>query len=272
VPVYKTNALVLRRIPLGETDKILTLFTREYGKISVIAKGARRTTSRKSAGTEPLTLIRALLAEGRNLDVLTQVETRASFPLITGNFGLFLRATYACELVDRLTIERDPAGDVFDLLLATLYVLQRAVDPDAALHAYELKLMALAGYEPQLDACVVCERMLGEAEPPGGYSALRGGALCRSCADSEVREDLLPFPLEALWTLQTLLATHDPHELAALVLPEPARDPINRALHAHLRFHLERDVRSSAILDALRVGALDTMSLAPEDVPALLPP
>ena len=263
MPVYKVNALILRRIAFSETDKILTLFTREYGKVAAIAKGARRTTSRLSGATEPLMLVRALLAEGMNLEVVTQSEVRESFPLIRGDFSLYLRATYACELLDKLTVDRDPSSESFDLLLSTLYILQRAVDPDAALHAYELQLMASAGYDPLLDACVRCERGLNPEElPTGGFSPVRGGALCDECS-GQVRDEVLPLDDLARLVLIDLAASDDARALAAKQIPEEARDPINRVLRAHLRYRLERDVKSTAFLDAFRVGAMDKLEALP---------
>ena len=262
MPVYKTNALVLRRISLGETDKILTLFSREYGKFSAIAKGARRTTSRLAGGTEPLLFVRLLLAEGMNLDVVTQVEVRDSFQTLKGDFGLYLRATYACELLDKLTAERDPSSAAFDVLLSALYVLQRAADPDAALHAYELQLMGLIGYEPRLDACVRCERTWGEGVLPSGYSAPRGGALCGDC-NTSVKEETLPISGETVLALARLASLDDARALAQTQLTSEVRDQMNRVLRAHLRYRLERDVRSTAFLDAFRIGAMDELSDAP---------
>ncbi len=259
MPVYKTNALVLKRISLGETDKILTLFTREYGKFSAIAKGARRTTSRIAGATEPLLFVRYLLGEGMNLDVVTQAEVRDSFPVLKSDFGLYLRATYACELLDKLTPERDPSSAAFDLLLSALYVLQRAVDPDAALHAYELQLMSLVGYEPRLDACVRCERVWGEGVLPSGYSASRGGALCGDC-NAQTKEETLPVGGETVLALARLATLDDARALARTELTTDVRDQMNRILRAHLRFRLERDVRSTAFLDAFRLGALDDLS------------
>ena len=251
--VYKANALVLRRIPLGEKDKIVTLYTREYGKLAAVAKGARRTTSRLAGATEPLMLLRALLAEGMNLDVLTQTEIRESFPLLRGDLGLILRATYACELLDKMTVERDPAPDAFDLLLSTLYVLQRAADPDAALHAYELQLMAQAGYEPRLDACARCGRDL----PETGlfFSASRGGLLDPGCADAT--DDALPVAPETAAMMMRLLSEDDARALAQIELPPAVGEEMARLLRAHLRYRLERDVRSTEFLDAFRLGATD---------------
>ena len=258
MPVYKANALVLRRIPLRETDKILTLFTREWGKLSAVAKGARRTTSRMAGATEPLMFLRALLAEGQNLDIVTQGEVRESFPTIRADVGLFLRATYACELLDRLTEDRDPAPDLFDLLLSTLYILQRAADPDTAIHAYELKIMAQVGYEPLLDACARCERPLAGDLRVAAYSASRGGVVCDECA-AQTSEDLFPLSPDTARLMQHLGTEDDARALARLELPDGVRDQMNRALRAHLRYRLERDVRSTAFLDAWRVGAMDNL-------------
>lgn len=258
---YRTNALVLRRIPLGETDKILTIFSREYGKYNVIAKGARRTTSRLAGATEPLMCIRALMADGMNLDVVTQCEIRESFPSIRGDFGLFLRATYACELLDKLTAERDPAQEAFDLLLSTLFILQRAEDPDVPLHAYELKLMAQVGYDPLLDSCARCERAFGDSSGimEAAYSAPRGGALCDECA-AQTREEVLRMSPQTAAMLRELSTEDSARTLAATTLLPAVAEEINRILRAHLRYRLERDVRSTAFLDAHRVGAMDNLA------------
>lgn len=258
--VYKTNALVLRRIPLGETDKIVTLFTREYGKFNAVAKGARKTTSRLSGATEPLTLLRALLAEGMNLDIVTQCEVRESFPVLRRDLGLILRATYACELLDKLTVERDAAPEAFDLLLSTLYVLQRALDPDAALHAFELQLMAQVGYEPRLDACVRCGRNLAGADDRDErtfFSPERGGLLCRACADAT--NDALAIGRDTAAMMARLLAEHDARALAKIELAPVVRDELARVLRAHLRYRMERAIQSTALLDAFRLGAINDL-------------
>jgi DNA repair protein RecO (recombination protein O) len=274
MPVYKTNALVLRRIPLGEKDKIVTLYTREWGKLSAVAKGARRTTSRLSGATEPLMFVRGIMAEGMNLDVLTQSEIRESFPLLRGDFGRFLRATYCCELLDRMTEERSPDAAAFDLLLSTLYILQRATDPDVPVHAFELQLMAHAGYEPQLHACTRCESLFDEisnvadgriretATPciiEGGYSAIRGGAMCIECS-AAAREEVLRLKPDTAAMMRRLTTEDNARALAALELAPALSAEMNRAIRAHLRIRLERDVRSTAFLDAYRVGAMDDLS------------
>lgn len=252
-------------MPFGETDKIVTLFAREYGKFNIIAKGARRTTSRLSGATEPLMLIKALLAEGMNLDVLTQCDIKESFPALRADFGLYLRATYCCELLDRMSIERDPDAETFDLLLSTMYILQRAADPDAAVHAYELKLMGLAGYAPMMDACPRCDNLFDTVTGQdsgiieAAYSPMRGGALCRECANATREEVFSLTPDAAIW-MRRLATEENARTMAELLLPQPIADQLNRSLRAHLRLRMERDVKSTAFLDAYRVGAMDTLS------------
>ncbi|MGC4043796.1 MAG: DNA repair protein RecO [Armatimonas sp.] len=251
--LYAATGVILRRIPLGEKDKIVTVYTRERGKVRAVAKGARKTTSKLAGGSEPLMLIRALLSEGQNLDVVSQSEVRESFPLIRGEWERFLRATYACELLDRLTEEADPEEGVFELLLNTLYTLQRAEQPDLALHAFELHLMARVGYEPQLISCVRCENPW---EPPDfvpvAYSPVMGGALCEGCADAS-REDLLACSSATVALLLTLATLTEPKALAALTTDPATLKQSNRVLRAHLKLRLERAVKSTEFLDAMRL-------------------
>ena len=219
--IYKTNAIILRRMPLGETDKIITVMTRESGKYNAVAKGARKTTSRLAGATEPLMFLKASLAEGMNLDILTQCEIRESFARLRGDFGLYLRATYVCELMDKTTPERDTvsAPEAFDLLLSTLYILQRAVDPDACVHAYELQLMAQIGYEPQLMECMRCERSFDEQSvQTAAFSPARGGALCDICV-SHVREETFPLSAIARITMLSLLSEENARTIAAVPSP-----------------------------------------------------
>jgi DNA repair protein RecO (recombination protein O) len=250
--IYKATAIVLRRIPLKETDKIVTLYTRELGKLAAVAKGARRTTSKLAGATEPLMLWKGTLSEGTNLDVVSQCEIKESFTLLKSDYGRYLRATYLCELLDKLTEERDPDAAFFDLLLSALYILQRALQPDATVHAFELKILSHVGYEPRLDACIRCDAFLEDSNPPIGYSASRGGAVCESCRDM-AREDLLPLSLATLLQMQTLFQMDNARAIAVLDLPAEQLSQINRLIRAHLKFRLERPLKTLADLDAWRL-------------------
>ena len=96
MPVYKVNAVVLRRTDLGETDRILRLLTKEAGKVDAVAKGARRGMSRLSGATELFTFSRMLLAVGKSLDIVSQCEIRETFPALRDDLSHLARATYLC--------------------------------------------------------------------------------------------------------------------------------------------------------------------------------
>ena len=106
---YRAEAIVLRTVDLGEADRILVLFTRHFGKVHVVAKGIRRTTSRMAGHAEPLTHATYQLARGRELDVLTGAEARAIYPALREDLGRIAAGWYCAELIDRFTVERAPA-------------------------------------------------------------------------------------------------------------------------------------------------------------------
>lgn len=113
---YKTEAIVLKRKNFGETDKFLTLYTKQNGKIRVIAKGIRRTTSRKAGSLELFNYCRLILAKGRNLDIITEVAVVDSFRSWRKNLIKVAVAFYFSELIDKLTPDGQENSKVFDLL------------------------------------------------------------------------------------------------------------------------------------------------------------
>jgi len=251
MPLYKVHAIVLRRTSLGETDRILRLLTREAGKVDAVAKGARRGHSRLSGATELFTHSRMLLATGRTLDIVSQAEIRESFPGLRESLPDLARATYLCDLVDRMVEEREPNPEAFDLLLSALYLLQRAAEhPDVIVHAFELRLLAERGYRPQLDRCVRC------GAPPGrgrlGFSPSLGGLLCAE--HRWTADDSMPLRLEALRAMERMQGD-EPSDLLQLAPSPVAAREIARCLRWHIRFRIEHDVRSADLLDIIRAGA-----------------
>src|ERR1051325_8250199 len=122
--VYRVEGIVLRRLSIGETDRVVTLFTPARGKIGVVAKGARGPRSRLGGVTEPFTYLRALLAQGQNLDVLTQAESINPFTAIRKDLARVGYASYFVELIDAGTDERHPSRTLWDLLLGSLSALE----------------------------------------------------------------------------------------------------------------------------------------------------
>jgi DNA repair protein RecO (recombination protein O) len=249
MPVYKANALVLHRINLGETDKILTLFCREAGKLSAVAKGARRGSSKLSGATELFTHSRLLLAVGKSLDIVSQCEIRESFPALRTDLAKLTRATYLCELTDRLVEEREPNPEVFDLMLSALYLLQRTKkDPDAIVHAFELRLLAERGYSPVLERCVKCGEELDRRRL--AFSPSLGGVLCS--ADRYAHDDAIAVGWETLALMRRLMDA-ETDELVQLTPPGKALQEVAKCLRWYIRYRTERDLKSVDFLEMLRM-------------------
>ncbi|MBI4570362.1 MAG: DNA repair protein RecO, partial [Chloroflexi bacterium] len=202
--VYKTPAIVLRQRGLGEVDKIITLYTANYGKVDAVAKGVRRVKSRLAGSVEPLSHGEYLLARGRNLDIVTQVQPIETFQPLRDDLERLSRALYTAELIDRATEERAENFALYRLLLDTLRRLAQRDDLDLALRFFELALLDQLGYRPQLDECVVCRRPLaaeGNSWAPGAGGAVCRGRDCRP-ADTPLSH-LSPGALSTLRLLQS---------------------------------------------------------------------
>ena len=176
----RTEAVVLRSIRYGEADRILHLYTPDYGRLSAIAKGARRARSRFGARLEPFFHIRAMLHEGRGeLHTVTGVDTIAAYPRLREHAATLDAAARACDAVARLFETPDPHPEVFRLLANELALLNLDVAHARAANglAFRLKLLLAAGIVPQLGSCAGC----GESEHLRSFSAAAGGVVCSSC-------------------------------------------------------------------------------------------
>ena len=195
----KTEAIVLRSIRFGEADRILHLYTLEHGRLSAIAKGARRARSRFGARLEPFLRVRTQLHEGRSdLLTVTGVDTVATHAGLREHAATLDAAARACDAVARLFETRDPHPEVFHLLANELALL--AADPAHGRAgnglAFRLKLLLAAGIVPQLSACTVC----GETEHLRGFSGAAGGVVCEACEAGSfpLSEEAYRFLLAAL--------------------------------------------------------------------------
>ncbi|HWF54347.1 MAG TPA: DNA repair protein RecO [Solirubrobacteraceae bacterium] len=195
----RTDAIVLRSIRYGEADRILHLYTPGHGRVSAIAKGARRSRSRFGARLEPFFQIRMVLHQGRSeLLTVTSADTISAYRALRDHAATLDAAARACDAVSRVFETSDPHPEVFALLGNQLSLL----DSDAA-HAgpagglaFRLKLLLAAGIVPQLGACAAC----GEREHLHGFSAAAGGVVCNACEATgfPLGEDAYQFLVGAL--------------------------------------------------------------------------
>jgi len=257
IRLYRTEAIVLKRLDFGEADRILTLYTPDRGKVQAIAKGVRRIASRKSGHVELFTHTGLLLAEGRNLDVVTQAETVRAFRRIREDL---IRTTYAyhiAELVDRFTQEGVESPATFDLLRDALAALTEAEDPSLVARFFEVKLLGYLGFRPQLFECVRC----GEALQAEGnaFSPNAGGVLCPGCFPRQADAVALTEPS---FRVLRFLQTRDWAVVRRVQLTAATRGTLERVMHAYICHLLEQDLRSASLLDHLRSVA-DELRIRP---------
>lgn len=174
-------ALVLRAVDYGEADRVVTLLTRDYGRVSTIARAARKSKRRFAGALEGFALIHAEYTQGRGaLPRLDLARVTRAFPRLLGNLEALDAAGALMRLARDLLPERAPEPDVFDSLLEALELLDAGASPRAVRLCCEARLLAVTGFAPMLQACVSCGR-----EPPPTrlalFDAARGGIVCRAC-------------------------------------------------------------------------------------------
>ena len=175
--LYRDEGVVLRTHKLGEADRIVVLLTRGRGKVRAVAKGIRRTRSKFGSRLEPGSIVELQLYEGRNLDIVTQVERRHALPNVRADLDRYGRAAIVLETVDQVATEGEASPALFKLVTGALRELDRSGNP-LVVAAFVAKLLALEGVQPLVDQCVVCGRVDGLVT----IQIHHGGVACRSCS------------------------------------------------------------------------------------------
>jgi DNA repair protein RecO (recombination protein O) len=189
--VNRMQGVVLRRRDQGEADRVLTVFTPDQGKRDLIAKGIRKTTSRKAGHLELFTHVSMLVAQARTWDIVTEATAVQSFRHLREDLDSISRAAYVAELVDVFGEASDDSQHLWDLLLLALNELDEAeTDPSLLLRWFELHLLSLAGFQPELFNCLGCGNPI---QPVDNFLSLHaGGVYCPTCAANMSGVELIP--------------------------------------------------------------------------------
>jgi DNA repair protein RecO (recombination protein O) len=260
MPSYNATAIIIRRLNYSETDKILTLYSRELGRFTAIAKGARKTVSRLSGATELLTCTSFNLATGKTMDVVTQTEVRESFSALRQDLVRLAHGLYFADLVDHSVEDREPNPVLYDLLITGLHLVQAAPSPELVARWFELQLLGDLGYLPNLYQCAVCHEdvtIVTNVENPPKYalSASQGAILCNLHTRTGHYDDHSVLSGDSVNLLRTLeqippARCHNIVELSTSDLHSV--DQSGMALRRYLRYRLERELKSLTFIDSLR--------------------
>ena len=246
-PSYRAQAVVLKRHDFGEADHLLVLFTRQRGKIRAIAKGVRRTTSRRAGHLEMFTHVELQMAAGRELDVITQAETRHAFRAPREDLSRTSHAYLVAELAEALTEEEAEQPELVDLLVQTFLALEDAPNPQLVVQHYQVKLLGIVGFRPSVSACLLCRE---EIQPgPNAFSPFLGGALCPRCGPGEA--SARPISSDALKLLRHLQRSGAPGTVRVQV-PNAVAQEVDRTLRELAERHMERRLRSPELIARIR--------------------
>ncbi|MGE5138608.1 MAG: DNA repair protein RecO [Rudaea sp.] len=249
--LYRVEAIIIRRSDVGEADRLLTVMTPERGKLRVVAKGARKPSSRKTGHVELFNRTSLLIATGRELDIVTQADTLESFPGIRNDLDRLSYAYYFAELLDRLTEDEEENRPLYDLLVEALRWLERTEHLPRTARLFELRLLDVTGYRPQLYSCINCRRELKPEE--NFFTPAGGGVLHPQCRFSY--QDARALSLNALKVLRFLQNREQP-EIESLHLSAGVEAEVEEILHYNLAHSLERNLKSVAFLNTLRAGTM----------------
>lgn len=179
--LQKCEGIIIRTTDYSETNKIVTIYTREWGKVGVMARGAKKPNSRLSSITQLFTHGYFLIQKGNGLGSLQQGELITSMRSIGEDIFLTAYASYIVELTDKCTEDRKPNPFHFELLFQTLNYLNEGYDPDVLMHIYEMKMLNVLGLYPTLNQCSVC----GSTDGLFSFSIREGGLICHRCLEKD---------------------------------------------------------------------------------------
>ncbi len=234
--LYRDTAVVLRTYKLGEADRIVVLLTEEHGKVRAVAKGVRKTTSKFGARLEPMSHVRLLLSQGRDLDVVSQADVVETIAPLVADLDHLTNGMAVLEAADQMTLDREPVPHLYRMVVGALRTIAERSGP-LVVPAFYWKLLAAEGVRPELDHCVRC----GEDGPLVAFDMGEGGVLCRTCRTGA------PISADALEVMRMILGgrLNDALELA--------ESPTTREVAAHatrsLEHHLERRLRTVAMFE-----------------------
>ena len=238
--LYRDEGVVLRTIKLGEADRIITIFTQGHGKVRGVAKGVRKTSSRFGARLEPASHVALQLYKGRELDIVTQVETIESNRAVREGYAMFTHAVPMLEVVDHVTPDRDPNAALYRMITGALRTLGERRSALVTTAVF-WKLLSLEGFQPMLDGCARCGTDGGDVVLRA-FDLADGGMLCESCASLSGR----PVSPDALDLLRRLLGGG--LNSALCEAPGPVTREVERLGLAAVEYYLERRLRSATLL------------------------
>ncbi len=247
---FRTEALILKRRDFGESDRLLTLLTPQHGRRDAIAKGARKAISPRTGHVELFTRADLLLSRGRELDIVAQAQMLDPFLPLREDLQRGAYAAYVAELLLRLLAEGDDEGDTrfFEAVAAAFtHLSEPECDPRLAVRYFELHLLDLAGFRPELNQCVVTQEAI---EPQDQYFSYAEGGVVSPRGVTHLSGST-HLPVRTLKLLRHMQRSPYSH-VRSLTLAEPLHLDLERVMLGYITYLLERRLQSVDFIRRLR--------------------
>ena len=245
---FRVEAVVLKHYDMGEADRMLTVYSRQRGKLRALAKGVRKVRSRKAGHVEPFTHVSLQLATGRHWYLVSQAEAIDTYPRLRQELEQVGNASYVVEMLDRFTYEEEESNSlIFQLLTDTLKRLDGGQDTFVAIRYYEMQLLDLLGFRPELHNCVVSKQEI-KAEDQYFSSAL-GGVVSPEAGKGLA--GAIPVSIEALRYMRHFQRSTYNDALRAKV-PAEVQHEMEVIMQHYITYLLERGMNSPAFLRRVR--------------------
>ena len=246
--LYKTEGIVLKSMEYEEADKIVTIFTKDYGKITAIAKGVRKTKSKFGSSLEILTHSAFLFYKGRNIDIVSQTEILESFFSTSKEVMKFAFAANCVEVVNKLTEEREINIGLFNLLKEVLHYLRESNDPKLLTLSFKWQTMSILGYRPSLDHCCRCNKRV-EEQKDMHFNIKEGGLVCNNCIAVD-REGCVKVSLYFNKLVRKILIT-PLSTISSATIPDERMKELEKITDLYIAYHSEKTFKTDRFLKNL---------------------
>jgi DNA repair protein RecO (recombination protein O) len=246
--LYKTEGIVLKSMEYKEADKIVTIYTKDYGKITAIAKGVRKTKSKFGSSLEILTHSIFLIYKGRNIDIVSQTEILESFFSTSKEVIKFAFAANCVEIVNKLTVEREINIGLFNLLKEVLHYLRETNDPKLLTLSFKWQTMSILGYRPSLNHCCRCNKST-EDQKEMYFNIREGGLVCNNCI-AEDKEECIKVYLYFVKLVRKILIT-PLSTISNATIPDIKMKELEKITDLYIAYHSEKSFKTDRFLKTL---------------------
>ncbi|MGN1306081.1 MAG: DNA repair protein RecO [Faecousia sp.] len=231
----KIEGIILRETEYKDADKLLTVLTREHGKLTLRARGVKSGRSRSKAACQFLTYSEFTVSEKQGKYTITEAVVKEMFPELREDIELLYLASYFAQVTDAVAQEEDASPELLSLLLNALYALAKLEKPQKLVKAvFELRLACIAGFLPDLRGCAVCGN-----PNPNRFNVTQGILQCAECRNDATDGIRMPVSEGSLAAMR-YIASADPKRLFAFTLSDGALQELNGLTESYLTMRLER--------------------------------